>query len=112
MTAAGISAPNVTSIPEGWVLRLDDRGVANLGHHARHHVVEIVAVKRPAAGVVAVGRGDADHRRHQDGISHGTCELGTVYRHHLEGVERVMYLKYDHREVNHFDRHALTLGDH
>src|ERR1700682_5025347 len=28
----------------------DNPGVANLGHHARHLVVEIVAVKRPAAG--------------------------------------------------------------
>jgi hypothetical protein len=36
----------------------DDRGVANLGHRARHHVVEIVAVKRPAAGIV--GRQGAD----------------------------------------------------
>jgi hypothetical protein len=112
-TAAGILPPNVTCIPEGWVLRLDDRGVANLGHHARHHVVEIVAVKRPAAGVVGVeGDGDAAHRRHQDGISHGTCELGTVYRHHLEGVAVEMHRMRHHRVVHHFDRHALTLGDH
>src|SRR2546422_6064649 len=55
--------------------RSDDRGVAKLGHHARHHVVEIVAVKRPAAGIVGVkGDGDAAHWRHQDGIAHGTCE--------------------------------------
>src|SRR5882672_1083943 len=57
---------------EGW-LRSDDRGIAKLGHHARHHVVEIVAVKRPAAGIVGVkGDGDAAHWRHQDGIAHGT----------------------------------------
>ncbi len=62
---------------EGWAQRSDDRGVANLGHHARHHVIEIVAVKCPAAGIVGVkGDGDAAHRRHQDGISHGTCEWG------------------------------------
>ena len=41
----------------------DDPGVANLRHHARHHVVEIVAVKRPAAGIIGVeGDGDAAHR--------------------------------------------------
>src|SRR5258705_6084005 len=65
----------------------DHRVVANLGHHARHHVVEIVAVKRPAAGIVGVkGDGDAAHRWHQDGIAHGTCERGTVYRDHLKSV--------------------------
>jgi hypothetical protein len=43
----------------------DNPGVANLGHHTRHHVVEIVAVKCPAAGIVRVERdGDAAHRRH------------------------------------------------
>jgi uncharacterized cupredoxin-like copper-binding protein len=39
-------------------LRLDDRGVANLGHHTRHQVVEIVAVERPAAGIVGIGAED------------------------------------------------------
>src|SRR5882724_9976767 len=68
------SLPN----PCGW-LRSDDRGVAKLCHHARHHVVEIVAVKRPAAGIVGVkGDGDAAHWRHQDGIAHGTCERCAV----------------------------------
>jgi hypothetical protein len=61
----------------------DDRGVANLGHHACHHVVQVVAVKRPTAGIVGVeGDGNAAHRRHQDGVAHGTCELGTVYASH------------------------------
>src|SRR3982075_3263969 len=65
----------------------DDRGVANLGHHARHHVIEVVAVKRPAAGIVVVkGDGDAAHRGHQDCIAYGTCERGTVYRDHLKSV--------------------------
>jgi hypothetical protein len=39
---------------EGRLKNSDDRGIANLGHHARHHVVEIVAVKRPAAGIVGI----------------------------------------------------------
>src|SRR6266481_4491845 len=110
-TLPASSTPNVTYIPEGWVLRLDDRGVANLGHHARHHVVEIVAVKRPAAGVVGVeGDGDATHRRHKDGISHGTCELGTVYRHHLEGVAVEMHRMRHHRVVHHFDHVTMEAG--
>ena len=59
---------------EGRVKCSDDRGVANLGHHARHHVVEIVAVKRPAAGIVGVkGDGDAAHWWHKDGIAYGAC---------------------------------------
>ena len=41
-------------------------GVANLGHHARHHVIEIAAVKRPTAGIVGIkGDGDAAHRWHR-----------------------------------------------
>ena len=40
-----------------YTLRSDDRGIAKLGHHARHHVVEIVAVKRPVAGIVGI-KGD------------------------------------------------------
>src|SRR5882672_9508852 len=112
-TLPASSTPNVTSIPEGWVLRLDDRGVANLGHHTRHHVVEIVAVKRPTAGVVGVeGDGDATHRRHQDGISHGTCELGTVYRDHLESVTMKVHRVRHHRVVQHLDCHTLARGDH
>jgi hypothetical protein len=53
---------------------------------------EIVAVKRPAAGIVGVkGDGDAAHRGHEDGIAHGTCEWGTVYRDHLESVTMKMH---------------------
>jgi hypothetical protein len=66
--------PLLCRSPPGGCLRSDDRGVANLGHHPRHHVVEIVAVKRPAAGIVCIkGDGDAAHWRQQDGIAHGTC---------------------------------------
>ena len=32
----------------------DDRWVSNLGHHARRHVIEVVAVKRPAAQIVGI----------------------------------------------------------
>src|ERR1700694_5811640 len=32
---------------EAWAKSSDDRRVADLGHHAGDHVVEIVAVKRP-----------------------------------------------------------------
>jgi hypothetical protein len=61
------------------LLSSDDPGVANLGHHARHLVVEIVAVKCPAARIVGVkGDGDAAHRWHQNGIAHGTCERGAI----------------------------------
>src|SRR6267142_6269374 len=112
-TLPASSTPNVTSIPEGWVLRLDDRGVANLGHHACHHVVQVVAVKRPTAGIVCVeGDGDAAHRRHQDGISHGTCEWDTIYRDHLESVTMKMHRMRHHRVVHHLDRHALAGVDH
>src|SRR4051794_8961315 len=79
---------------------LDNRGVAYLGHHARHHVVEIVAVKRPAAGIVGIkGDGDAAHRWHQDGISHCTCEWGTVYSDHLESVAMKVHGVRHHRVV-------------
>src|SRR5947209_18749895 len=91
----------------------DDPWVANLGHHARHHVVEIVAVKRPAAGIVGVeGDGDAAHRWHQDGISHRTCEWGTVYRDYLESMAMKVHRVRHHRLIHHLDCHALARGDH
>src|SRR5258708_11598822 len=104
---------NDVSLVIVWVICSDDRGVANLGHHAPHHVVEIVAVKRPAAGIVGVeGDGDAAHRWHQNGISHGTCERGTVYRDNLESVAMKVHRMRHHRMVHQLDRHALTVGDH
>src|SRR5882724_4428734 len=54
---AAYNAHGLPISPLGGCLRSDYPGVANLGHHAGHHVVEIVAVKRPAAGVVGV-KGD------------------------------------------------------
>src|SRR6266480_3770385 len=91
----------------------DDRRVANLGQHAHHHVVEIVAVKRPTAGVVGVeGDGDAAHRWHQDGITHGTCEWSTVYCDYLESVAMEVHRMRHHRAVQHLDCHALARGDH
>jgi hypothetical protein len=49
-------------IPEEKIMRLDDRRVANLGQHARHHVIQIVAVKRPTTGIVRIeGDGHAAH---------------------------------------------------
>jgi hypothetical protein len=44
----------------------DDRGVANLGHHTRHLVAHVVAVKRPTAGIVGV-KGDGDAAFWRDG---------------------------------------------
>src|SRR5207253_8287009 len=100
------------SPPGGW-LRSDDPGVANLGHHARHHVVEIVAVKRPAAGIVGVkGDGDAAHRWHQDGIAHGAYERRAVEGDYLEGVAMEVHRMRHHRAVHHLNRHALTGGDY
>ena len=78
----------------------DDSRVAYLGHHTRHHVVEIVAVKRPAAGIGCVkGDGDAAHRWHQDGIPYGTREWRTVYRDHLESVAMKVHRVGHHRVV-------------
>src|SRR5712672_842441 len=91
----------------------DNPGVANLGHHARHHVVEIVTVKRPAAGIVGIkGNGNTAHWWHQDGIAHGTCEWDTVYRDHLESVTMKMHRVRHHRMVQHLDCDALARGDH
>ena len=67
------------SAPGASVNCSDDRGVANLGDHARHHVVEIVAVEGPAAGIVGVkGNGHRAHRWHQHSIAHGACARRAV----------------------------------
>src|SRR5579863_968510 len=82
----------------------DDRWVSNLGHHTRRHVIEVVAVKRPAARIVGIkGDGDAAHRWHQDSISHGTCEWSTVYRDHLESVAVKVHRMRHHRVIHHLD---------
>src|SRR5258706_992593 len=96
-----------------WAGCSDDRGVANLGHHARPHVVEIVAVKRPAAGIVGIkGDGDAAHRGHQDSIAYSTCERGAIYRDDLESVAMEVHRMRHHRMVHHLNRYALARGDH
>jgi hypothetical protein len=85
--------------------RSDDPRVANLGHHARHLVIEIVAVKCPAAGIVGVeGDGDAARWGYQDGIAQGTCEWGTVYRDHLESVAMKVH------RVRHHPNKAVLAG--
>jgi hypothetical protein len=114
-TGASVAADDAggCDLPRGGWLCSDDPGVADLGHHARHHVVEIVAVKRPAAGIVGVqGDGDAVHWRHQDGISHCTCERGSAYRDPLESVAMKMYRVRHLRVVQQLDCHALARGDH
>jgi hypothetical protein len=66
-----------------------------------------------SAGIVCVeGDDDAAHRRHQDGITHCTCERGAVYRDHLESVAMKMHRMRHHRVVHHLDRHALAGVDH
>src|ERR1700692_2337050 len=106
-------ATRLKNATEGWAKCSDDRGVANLGQHARHHVMEGVAVKCPAARIVGTkGDGAAAHRGHEDGIAHGTCKWGTVYRDHLEGVAMKVHRMRHHRMVHHLNRYALARGDH
>jgi hypothetical protein len=77
------------------------------------HMVEVMAVKRPAAGVVSVKRdGDCAHRRHKDGIAYGSYERRTVDGNYLEGMAIEMHRVRHHRVVHHLDGHALACRDH
>jgi hypothetical protein len=68
--ASGIGLPTMLLSPKQW----------------------LTIPKRPVTGIVGVkGDGDAAHRGHEDGIAHGACERGIVYRDHLEGMAVKMH---------------------
>lgn len=70
------------------------------GHHARHHVIEVMAVKRPFAVIARVAReGDAAHCRNEDRIAYRTQNASFVKIDTLEMVTVQLHGMGHHGEV-------------
>src|SRR5579863_7817151 len=55
--------------------------ILDRGHHPGLHMIAVMAVERPAAGVVGVeGDRDAGQRRHHDGVAAGALKALAVDR--------------------------------
>src|SRR5262249_107325 len=87
--------------------------IGQRGHHACRHVVKMMTVKGPPAGVGGVERNCyRAHRCHEHGVAHGACEASVVDRNYLKMMTVKMHRVGHHRLVAHQDLDPLASLDH
>ena len=87
-------------------------GIAQARHHAGGHVVEVVAVQRPIAGIVGVeGDRHAVHRRDEHGVTHGACNPPPPQSHDLEVMAVQMHRVRHHGAVEEGQLDPRARGD-